>query len=532
MVAFIESGFGSDVFIDVLSQEEIAGGVIGIIFLPPISLGAVQQSSAQVVVPLGIPPDPSSRKAVVTVTAAAPGTTNVGGIATVRAAAGEPTATSSQLVIDFGALRTVSALEVPSTAGSLNTITPWVGTKFDGGFEGNGFLAATFNELQTERLLVGVANAIAPSALADGGKVTTTTPPADLELLVAGTRVFFRPGPAPPGFSQDVDVTAAVQAAVDAGGTVGADGNLTVPLTLQARVPGTLGLAFADTVRFLRTFTVDFPGPTTSARSPRRATRWSRCRSPPTPARGRSTASSPPSPPTTPARCACSRPWDRRRARTPSCCSAPTAVSWSSCRRAHSAGSRRLSGVRVLLTAGASGIEIGGALLGGTATTPGDPLPKATMAPVSLPASSSPAWATLSLARPFTPPPGVTLWLSLAVNRGSAVMALADLADDRCRRRVRGAPDRPERHLAPVVGPGSPAGEPGFGTGARRRRRARRSVSSARHPTRRRSTSPSSTSTAVAPRPTPQPVRSCSRSPRRDHARRSPCGRRRPQRRP
>ena len=50
------------------------------------------------------------------------------------------------------------------------------------------------------------------------------------------------------------------------------------------------------------------------------------------------------------------------------------------------------------------------------------------MAPVSLPASSSPAWATLSLARPFTPPPGVTLWLSLAVNRGSAVMALADLA--------------------------------------------------------------------------------------------------------
>ena len=141
-----------------------------------------------------------------------------------------------------------------------------MGTKFDGGFEGNGFLAATFNELQTERLLVGVANAIAPSALADGGKVTTTTPPADLELLVGGTRVFFRPGPAPPGFSQDVDVTAAVQAAVDAGGTVGADGNLTVPLTLQARVPGTLGLAFADTVRFLRTFTVDFPGPTTSAR--------------------------------------------------------------------------------------------------------------------------------------------------------------------------------------------------------------------------------------------------------------------------
>ncbi len=260
------------------------------------------------------------------------------------------------------------------------------------------------------------------------GKVTTTTPPADLELLVAGTRVFFRPGPAPPGFSQDVDVTAAVQAAVDAGGTVGADGNLTVALTLQARVPGTLGLAFADTVRFLRTFTVDFPGPTTSARFaeegdqvvplplPADASAWtihrlvaSLAADDPGPLRVQPPVGPAPS---TNAELLLSTD-SRLVVKLPS---GPLGRF------------QTVSGVRVLLTAGTSGIEIGGALLGGTETTPGDPLPKATMAPVSLPASSSPAWATLSLARPFTPPPGVTLWLSLAVNRGSAVMALTDLA--------------------------------------------------------------------------------------------------------
>ena len=48
-----------------------------------------------------------------------------------------------------------------------------------------------FTEVQTERLLVQFSGALGEEDLAANGSVSVLSPPADLELLVNGTRAWF-----------------------------------------------------------------------------------------------------------------------------------------------------------------------------------------------------------------------------------------------------------------------------------------------------------------------------------------------------
>lgn len=427
------SGFavtGSTGRIGVLSATELVGGYRAFLDLPTIDRSSIETSATQVVTDLLLPPGAVVTQVLVRITADAPGVTTIGGIATVRAAAGDPTEAAEALVIDFGTLRTVAAVAAPV---AITSVAPWLGTTFGDAIDLVRSLDgrdATFTELQTERLLVTLASARPPADVARDGLVITTTPPADLELLVGARRVFVRAGPAPAAFTTDVDVTAEVQAVVDAGGIVDEDGNLPVRVTLSARVPGDLGLSVPEPPRFLRTTQVDFPGPSAPVLFadeglvslpvplPPEAGDWTIHRVIVT------VAADDPGPvrvlpnvgPGVSGDAELVLDPDRRLVvRLP-------------------AGPLRrfaeIAGVRLLLTPQAGGIEVGGALHSGTATEPGPPVGDATVTPLSLPAGP-PRWVTLSLARPVrtavaVPDQDAAAWVSLAVTRGSATLALTD----------------------------------------------------------------------------------------------------------
>jgi hypothetical protein len=440
----------TDDFFGVLTATEISGSYIGFYYLPTISLTDIAASSGEVVTRLVVPVGAVVTRAVVEVGASAPGTTVIGGIATVRAASGEPDTPSAQLVVDFGTLRTVSALEAPA---SIAKLTPWVGTKFDGTVVLNptSGTTVTFTELQTERLLVDLASAQSPSALAEDGLVTTTTPPADLELTVGGARVWFRAGPVPEGFTEDVDITAAVQAQVDATTDDDAEGNASVSVTLTARVPGSLSLTLPEELRFLRTHPVSFPGATTTIVFDEEGI----VDVPlplPDPSAGstgltihRVVATALPTDPG-PERVL---PPDRPVVSTEAeLVLDPARRLVVRLPRGPLGSFERLVGVRLLMAPQADGIEVGGGLLTGTANEPRSPVPDAAFTPVSLPPGPQ-AWVTMRLPQPVVvgkllpPAPDDHLWVSIGVPRGSALLALADPAgtasDDRALLRRVGA---------------------------------------------------------------------------------------------
>ena len=417
IVEVMIGGFGAPIIV----------GTVGI-YLPPIVISPVSTpSSGEVVVDLAVPTGAVVTQVNATITADAPGHTNIGGIATVRASSGEPTSSSDEIVIDFGGLRTVASLRLPGSV-SIDDITPWVGTKFEGNVTRIGTGSwVDFRELQTERLLVNVDDPISPAAVAADGKVTTTTPPADLELTVGATRAWQRPGPAPEGFTETVDVTAAVQAAVDVGTPLDDDGNVAVRMTLRARVPGDIGLELG-TPGYLRTHTVDFPGPTTTVRFAEEGRQtvplplpvgheaWSVHQV-------LATVSAedtgpvrvlPPIGPSTSTVAELVLDPDRRL-----CVRLPDAALDRF---------RLLHGIRLLLSPGSTGIELGGSMLGGTATEPGEPIPEVVMTPVSVAPSSGPTWVSLLFGQPVAPLVDETTWIALSVARGDAVVALAQPA--------------------------------------------------------------------------------------------------------
>src|SRR5262245_49879555 len=245
--------------------NDIVLGVVGIDLLPSIPPLLTSASGYETAQELVLPAGAVVTQAVFTVAAHAPDQEAfVGRIATVRASKGTPTADSAELVIDFGVLRTVSSVRAPS---DITNVMAWRGTKFDLDVsKGNGTEYLAFQEVQTERLLVNMTGTVSPTSFAGTATVTTATPPADLELLVAGERAWNRAGPVPAGFSDDVDVTATLQSALS---TIApdTDGNVHVPVVLRARVPGTLELTLAEPVSYLRTHTVAFPGGATANRS-------------------------------------------------------------------------------------------------------------------------------------------------------------------------------------------------------------------------------------------------------------------------
>ena len=446
---------GSLSLVGVLSATEIAGTYIAFLDLPTISRSDPEVSTSQVLTNLLVPPGAVVTRAEVQVSAAAPGTTTIGGIATVRAASGEPDSVSDELVIDFGTLRTVSALAAPS---GIETVTPWAGTKFSGPVNLVKSLSGrevSFTELQTERLLVDLAGNVRPADFASTGLLTTTTPPADLELVVGATRVWFRQGAVPPGFVETVDVTAPVQAVLDSGGPLGEDGNVAVRVALSARVPGELGLELPSPPRFLRTATIDFPGPTTMAGFAEEGLTelvvpFSPVGALPGPTSLDSALPEVPGPGLSPGPVLPTRTIHRVVATVAAEDPGPLrvlpnvgpAVSTEAdmvlnpdrrlvARLPRGPLTRfdHIAGVRLLIGPGAGGIEVGGALLGGTELEPGEPLPDGGLVPVSLDAAPT-GWVTLALPRPVRLSALLAdrgaVWLSVAVTRGTAQLALAD----------------------------------------------------------------------------------------------------------
>jgi hypothetical protein len=419
---------------------------------PNVSFDATSEAGYETAQDLVLPAGAVVTRALLEVSAGAPEfATAVGGIATVRAAAGAPASSSAEIVVDFGVLRTVSGLSAPR---DIESIDAWRGTQFDqfvfGGADASSMVE--FTEVQTERLLVGLTANVSPASFAAEAAVTTTTPPADLELIVAGTRAWTRAGPVPEGFQEQVDVTAALQAALDAA-PLGSDETVTVPVVLRARVPGTLGLQLAQPISYLRTHAVAFPGETTTRAPaeegelvitlplPEVAADWIVHRVLATvvatdddPQR----VLPPVGPPASTEAELVLDPDRRLVVRIPAERLGPF---------------DQLAGVRVSAQPAAGGVELAGALLADADGAPGEPVPKGTFTPVTLDQADAPAFVTMPLPAPVKVGADAPLWFSLAATRGSAAVELAaptSEADDAMLRRV--MPNGAVRPMSSPVG--------------------------------------------------------------------------------
>ena len=207
---------------------------VGFIF---IQYDPVTEATSSLAYGYDVPAGSLVGAASVTVTAEPAGRTAIENVGRVRAADGA-LATTKQLVVDFGGLRTVSSVTAPS---ALTAVRPWTGTSFatDSLVPSVSTSDETFTEVATERLLVEVAAATTPGAFAETGRVTLHDPPADVELLVGGERVHIEPGPVRgehARLERTIDITAAVQRSVDAG-------VVPVPLELRSSVPANLSIA-------------------------------------------------------------------------------------------------------------------------------------------------------------------------------------------------------------------------------------------------------------------------------------------------
>jgi hypothetical protein len=364
------------------------------------------------------------KSATYTITAKPAGDVTIGSVAQVREGTG------NDRVVDFKGMRTVSSLGAPA---AITSIKPWVGTKFDTRSlvaGASGFQELT--EIQAERLLVGLASAVSPDDLATDGSVTVVTPPADLELLVNGTRAFFAPGPAKPGgdpddpeaFATTVDLTPAVVAAVAA---APADSvTVDVVVELRSSVPGQIALDAA--LSFQRTHVVTFPEGETRVVETSEEGRYDVPLPLPSDAAGWSihevqatvSAALPPLrvlPPDAP-----TPSDDARLVLDPDhaiLVGLPSAVL---------ARFATLSAIRIPVAVDADGAELAGTLRADAAGLPGDPLPQGQLGPVTLAPGdleATPAWTTVPLAKEHELAPGERLWVGLQLARGRVSWPLA-----------------------------------------------------------------------------------------------------------
>jgi hypothetical protein len=421
---------GSKTIVDNAIQLEFAE------FNPPVvappASAVVASLDQQLFKALATPPVVSSASAVVT--ASMPRAATLDGAAEVRAAQGDPTQMSTALVVDFQAQRTVAGLTAPANV-TILTVAPWLGTKFDDPAHveitpSGGGNTVTFNELQTERLLVTVDSKVTPAAFAKGS-VMIPTPPSNLELLVNGTRAWFNAGPATES-PYTVDIAAPVAAAAASGQDV--------VLTLRAATPAHLELK--GQAALLKRYLVAFPEgavrtvdassegvhPLSLPISTKAATDQSgkgpeswlvqsvvldiSAKIPPIRVQ-------PPDGPTIST--------DAELVLDPDhalVVKLPPATT---------AGLSALTGVRLLVSVRATGAELAGTLRANkkvavgadTRDEPADPLPKAALGPATLTAADAPGWIDLALKAPHRLAGSEIVWLELQVARGSIVWKLA-----------------------------------------------------------------------------------------------------------
>lgn len=415
--------------------------IIGLLLTPTGDVESQQTSQ--------LPADAIVTAASATVTVQEAGTIAAGKIAQVRQGENDKV-----VVIDFGALRTVSALTLPAGT-ALSAVRRWSGAGFTWMSippEALALAPVGFAEVQTERLELTFTGAVSAASAATGLLVTLPGAPADLVLEVGGVRAWSRPGPVrlavpqggtTPQASFDVPLAAELQAALARGG---AD----PVVTLRTGTPCIQGLSL--NVQYVRVHRVVLPpaglvvGAETEAEAdaflplPVAAATWQVVRVELVVA-GRMPAwrSWPlPDPPVNPDARLVLDPAHSYAARLPAGWLAPLA---------------ELTGIRlpVELPAGFGGAELAAVLHQGNLDQPVAPLPAARFLPAPLaadPAGGS-RWIELRLAKPVKVVPGATWWVEVTATRGACDWPLSAADDDsapdtiRLRRSLPGPPFRP-----------------------------------------------------------------------------------------
>jgi hypothetical protein len=355
------------------------------------------------------------------ITASMPAAATLAGAAQVRV---NPGSQNKVLVLDFQGLRTITELAAPPGT-KITDVRAWLGTAFAdksvAGFPSSGGNAVAFQELQAERLLVTLDKAVSdPAAFAASASVVIPTPPSGLELLVNGTRAFFRPEPIDdPQFTATVDLTEAVTAAVASGGDV--------VVTFRASAPASLTLAAS--AQLLQRYPVVFPE--AAARTVDAATEGVYPLLLPV----QSAAITDP-------------PWAVRRvlvdvsAKLPSTRVIPADGPQLSADAelvldpdhaivvrlptSATASLGTLTGLRLPVSVDAAGAELAGTLRGAAPDGgPGDPIPKGALGPVTLEPTPDTVWIDLALTKTLPLEGGRAVWLEVQAARGSVVWKLA-----------------------------------------------------------------------------------------------------------
>ncbi|HKE20263.1 MAG TPA: hypothetical protein VKB80_35560 [Kofleriaceae bacterium] len=396
--------------------------------------------------------------AVFRVTARAAGIGPVTGVAVVRSAevpAGVEAAHAC--IIDFQKMRTVNLVRIKQEGGdeiAIDQLRAWLGTRFD-----ETPLASTratsirFGEVQTERLLV-IGDATV-AELEELGEVRLPSPPGDLEILLGATRLWARPGPVRPEgedavFTIDVDLTAAIQAAVDAA----APGDFPLELVLNAGAPGDLGFS----VHELDVSTIyPVPLPDQGARTVVFAEE------------GRQTLDLPLG--SGSAGWVVSQVRAVVEARLPPARIVPAEGPTLTGEAELLLDAERavvvllpsgqldpfdaLAAVRLPVLVDEGTAELVAVLRADAAGRPGEPLPGPSLGPITVearPRADGPAWVTLSAPRPQALQPGAPLWLAVQITRGRLSLLVNAPGATPPNRIWRGLPNGPFKELPAIAG--------------------------------------------------------------------------------
>jgi hypothetical protein len=404
------------------------------------SMGAA--GTVETTLPTSLPADAVVTSATATITLKQAGTIAAGAIAQVRQ--GESTAI---IVVDFGALRTISALTLPPGK-TLTTLRRWAGTGFasvSGVSPPFDKPVVSFAEIQTERLELGFSSAVSVASASTALLLNLPGAPTDPVVEVGGVRAWSRPGPvrldaATAAVHFSVPLVAELQAALARGA------NPDIVLRTATPSEQTLSLSLAH----LRVHAVALPpdGVVVGADFetevdaflplPAESSTWAVVRVELT-VSGRLPSwrgwPLPDPTPNTDARLVID-PGHSFAARLPATWLAPLG---------------ELSGIRLplILPAGFAGAELSAVLYQGDLEAPTTLVAGARFVPATVAANADGGelWVALQLFKPVKVPPAATWWVEIAATRGSCEWPMtqdAAASDEiRLRRSLPGPPFRP-----------------------------------------------------------------------------------------
>lgn len=368
---------------------------------------------------------------------------------------------SRTVVLDFGTPRTVSAIGAPEGS-SITSVSTWTGTEFFSPpkyrSEGESFVTLP-SEVRTERLQVAVSGTPSTDAIANEMVLVLPESPAGIELRIDGAApVFSQLAAVEPGNSTDLSTqtwSSESKRVVDLAPALAAltgdpldESPVTFTATVTSRVPGTLDLQLrpgGQDVRRIRRAT--FNG------QPARDAAFD--------AEGRQSIaldSLPPNLTVNDVELTVTGPPPAVRVVPPLGPDAPdppfasfslTTARAACIRLPNEPRLAELTGVRLPLAAGASGAEVR-VLLWKSADnidlSPVTPLENGASDPVTIDGNEQ--WRTFSWKKPIPAPKNFVLWAAVIVNRGDAVMTLADAsAGTGAERFLWGAPTGPWHDL-------------------------------------------------------------------------------------